>query len=101
MKIKTQRILILIILAAGIIWNCICILNILPLSLFTVSAIVVGGYSFMIIVIPLLFPGIAQVMEKSAYIHDLTKREKQMSYAMICLAFAWVVTLISCIVSPL
>jgi hypothetical protein len=100
MKIRTKRILMLLLLAAGIIWNYLCILNIFPLSLFTVSTVAIGGYSFIIIFIPLLFPGITQTREKSTYIHNLTKREKQMSYATICLALVWIVTLIACIVYP-
>ena len=100
MKINTKRILMLLFLVAAIIWNCLCILNVLPLSLFTVSAVAVGGYSFMIIFIPLLFPAIAQTQEKSTYIQDLAKREKQMSFATICLALIWIVTLIICIVYP-
>ncbi len=100
MKIKNKRMLMLLLLASGIIWNNLCILNIFPLSLFTGSAVVIGGYSFIIIFIPLLFPGITQSREKSAYIHGLTKREKQMSYATIFLALVWVVTLIACIVYP-
>lgn len=90
----------LLFLVAGIVWNCLCVLNVLPLSFFTVSVVAVGGYCFMIIFIPLLFPGITQTMEKSTYIHDLAKREKQVSYATICLAFMWMVTLIICIVYP-
>jgi len=54
MKISTKRILMLLFLVAAIIWNCLCILNVLPLSLFTVSAVAVGGYSFMIIFMELL-----------------------------------------------
>ena len=100
MKIRTKRILMLLLLVAGIIWNCLCILNIFPPDLFTVSAVAVGGYSFIIIFIPLLFPGITQTRKKSTYIHDLTQREKQMSYATICLALVWIVTLIACIVYP-
>lgn len=100
MKIRTKRILMLLLLVAGVIWNCLCVLKVLPLSLFTISVVAIGGYSFMIIFIPLLFPGSAQSREKSPYILDLTKREKQMSNATICFAFAWLVTLIACIVYP-
>jgi hypothetical protein len=99
-KIRTKRILMLLLLVAGIIGNCLCILNIFPLGLFIVSAVAVGSYSFIIVLIPLLFPVITQTRGKSTYIHDLTKRENQMSYATICLAFVWIVTLIACIVYP-
>jgi len=91
----------LLLLLAGVIWDCLCVLNVLPLSLFTVSVVAVGGYSFMVIFVPLLFPNNAQAGENSTYMHDLTEREKQMSGATICLAFAWIVTLIACIVYPL
>jgi len=100
MKIRTKRILMLLLLVAGVIWNCLCILKVLPLKLFTVSLVSIGGYSFMIIFIPLFFPGSAKSKEKSLYIHNLTKPAKQMSNATICFAFAWLVTLIICIVYP-
>lgn len=101
MKIRTKRILMLLLLFASVIWDCLCVLNVLPLSLFTVSVVAVGGYSFMIIFVPLLFPSNAQARENSTYIHDLTEQERQMSGATIGLAFAWIVTLIACIVYPL
>ncbi|WP_312648974.1 hypothetical protein [Aminipila sp.] len=101
MKIRTKRILMLLLLFASVIWDCLCVLNVLPLGLFTVSVVAVGGYSFMVIFVPLFFPNSAQARENSTYIHDLTKRERQMSGATIGLAFAWIVTLIACIVYPL
>ena len=101
MKISTKRILMPLFLAAGIAWDCLCMLNILPLSLFAVSAAAVGGYAFIIIFAPLLFAGGTQATEKSAYAHGLTKREKQMSYATVCLAALWTATLVACIVYPI
>lgn len=100
MKIKTKRILMLLLLVVGVIWNGLCMLKVLPLSLFTISVIAICSYSFMIIFIPLLFPSIAQFKEKSLYIHDLTKLEKQLSNITVCFTFAWLVTLIGCIVYP-
>jgi len=76
MKIRTKRILMILLLLSGNTWNFLCMLNIIPLNLFAVSSVVIGGYSFIIIFIPLLFPGITQTRKKSTYIHDLTKREK-------------------------
>jgi len=98
MKTRTKRILMLLFLAAGIMWDCLCLRSVLPLSLFPVSAVAISGYSILIIFVPLFFPGSAQAREKSTYIHDLTKQEKQISYATICLAFIWMVSVISCIV---
>lgn len=100
MKIKTKRLLMLLLLLIGIVWNCLCIFNIIPLNLFIVSAVAIVGYSFIINFKPLLFSGITHTREKSTYIHDLTKGEKQISYAAICLALVWIVTLIACIVYP-
>ena len=101
MKIRTKRISLLLLLLAGVIWDCLCVWSILPLSLYIVSVVAVCGYSLMVIFVPLLFPGIAQAGEISVYMHELTAQEKQMSGATICLIFVWIVTLITCIVSPL
>lgn len=100
MKIRTKRILMVLLLLAGIIWDCLCIWNVFPLSLFTVSIVAVCGYLFMILFIPLLFPGNVRAGENSTYMHDLTENEKRMSFATICLAFAWIVTLLICIAYP-
>jgi len=98
MKIKTKRILMLFLLFAAVIWNCLCISNILPLRLFTVSLAAVGSYSLLITFTPLLFISSAPTRERSAYIHNLTKREKQMSNVTLALTFAWIATLVACIV---
>ncbi|WP_324825368.1 hypothetical protein [Sinanaerobacter sp. ZZT-01] len=98
MKIKTKRILMLLLLFAAVIWNCLCISNILPLHFFTASLAAVGSYSLLITFMPLLFINSAPTRERSAYIHNLTKREKQMSNVTLCLIFIWIVTLVACIV---
>ncbi len=97
MKIKTKRTLMLLLLLVGVVWNCLCVCNVLQLSLFWVSVVAVGGYSFIFVFAPLLFPSIAHARGISTYMHDLTEREKQMSGLTICLTFAWIVTLIACI----
>lgn len=90
----------LLLLLAGVVWNCLCVLNVLPLSLFSISVVAVGGYSFVVIFVPLFLPSNAHARENSTYMRDLTEREKQMSGLMICLTSAWIVTLIACVVYP-
>lgn len=101
MKIRTKRIFMLLLLLAGIILNCLSAGNVLPLRLSVCSVVAVSGYSFMVIFVPLLFPGITQGREISTYMHDLTAQVKRMSVVTICLAVVWVLTFIACIAHPL
>ncbi len=94
MKLKTKRRWMLFFLLSGIIWNVLCIFNVLPIPLFKVSIAVIGGYSFIISFGPLFFPGNARTRERSAYIHDLEKNEKRMSYATIGFSTIWIITLL-------
>ncbi len=98
MKIKTKRTVMIVFLLAGVIWNCLCILNVIPLSYFSVSAIIIGGYSFIIALMPLLFPPFIKIDEKSNHYSELTIKEKYLSVITIVLVVVWIITLITCII---
>ncbi|BAK97856.1 hypothetical protein OBV_06580 [Oscillibacter valericigenes Sjm18-20] len=97
MNIKAKRTIMVILLFAGVVWNCLCLLGIIPLSYFALSALAVGGYSLSIIFLPLLLPALAKADEKSAFYPELTWSEKRLSVVMLALITAWVVTLAACI----
>lgn len=101
MNIKTKRTMAVILLFAGVAWNCLCLLRMIPLLYYALSALAVGGYSFAIIFLPLLFPALAKADGKSNCHSELTREEKQLSGVMLALIAAWVVSLAACIVYPL
>ncbi|MPM44567.1 hypothetical protein SDC9_91246 [bioreactor metagenome] len=95
---NAKRVLMLLILLAGILWDGLCIWHILPLNRFAGSALMVGGYSFVTIFLPLFFPGGARTGGTSVYLRDLTAEDAQMSYATLFLALIWLATLVACLV---
>lgn len=97
MSIKAKRTIMVSLLLAGAVWNCLCFLRMIPLSYFALSALVVGGYSLAIIFLPLLLPALARVDGKSDFYSELTWSEKRLSGVMLVLITAWVVTLAACI----
>lgn len=101
MKIKTKRMLMMIFLIVGIAWDCLCMLHTIPLTFFVFSAILIGGYSLIIVFLPMLFPALTRADEKSAYYPELTQKEKQASCLMIFLIIIWMITLAACVVYSL
>ncbi len=101
MKIKAKRAIMNLLLLAGVLWNLLCLFQLLPLSRFYVSVAAVGGYAVVVIFLPLLFPTFAKRDEKSRHWSALTPQEKQTMGIMLVLAFAWFITLMACIVYPL
>lgn len=101
MKIKAKRAIMNLLLLAGVLWNLLCLFQLLPLSRFYVSVAAVGGYAVVVIFLPLLFPTFAKRDEKSRRWSALTLQEKQTMGIMLVLAFAWFITLMACIVYPL
>lgn len=100
MRIKAKRVVMIILLLAGIIWDCLCMLTTMPLAYFTLSMVAIGGYSLIIACGPLLFP-LAKLDEKSNQFSELTSQEKLLSGITIALSVAWLITLIACTVYPL
>lgn len=101
MSIKAKRTIMMILLFAGAVWNCLCFLGMIPLSYFAVSALAVGGYSLAIIFLPLLLPAVARADGKSDFYPELSWSEKRLSGVMLALIAVWVVTLTACIGCPL
>ena len=62
------------------------------------SAIIIGGYSFIIALMTLLFPPFTKIDEKSNHYSKLTQKEKYLSIIMIVLIVAWIITLVTCII---
>lgn len=100
MKLKTKRATMIALLFVGIIWDLLCMTNILPFAYFTLSIIVICGYSLAISFLPLLFP-IEKTEEKSKAYFQLTSKEKSLSTTTITLSIAWLITLTACFIHPL
>lgn len=96
MSISAKRLLMLLILAASSVWNLLCAANILPLRRYTASVTVVGFCALGIVLVPLFFPACAPDTTRSAYIGDLTRAERRMAGATICLAIFWILTAAYC-----
>lgn len=101
MRINTKRIIMIIFLLLGTVLNCLCYFNIIPLGYFSFSAVLIAGYSLVIIYLPILFPGIAKADEKSKHISELEHKEKQLLWVMAGLICAWAGSMIACIVYSL
>ena len=96
-SIKAKRTIMVILLLASMIWDCLCFLKMIPLPYFALSALAVGGYSLAIIFLPLLLPVLAKANGKSDYYPELSWGEKRLSGVMLVLITAWAVTLVACI----
>lgn len=97
MKLKIKRLTMIALLFTGVIWDLLCVWDIVPLVYFTLSIIVIGGYSLVITYLPLLFP-IEKIDEKSKAYSKLTSKEKFLSGMTIALSIVWLITLSACII---
>lgn len=95
MKIKTKRIIMILILFIGIVWNTLCLIKVLNYDMYIYSVFTIGGYSTIVSFSRLFFPSIEG--EKSNYIKELTQKEKKSAVIAIILIIIWIVTLIPCI----
>lgn len=100
MKIGTKRIFMLLALFIGVIWNCLCLIHVMPHSYCSVSVILIGGCALAFLFVPLLFPALSKADEKSNC-STLTQKEKRSAGIMAGLITAWIVTLIACVVYPI
>src|SRR5690625_3062621 len=96
MKINTKRIIMILILFIGIIWNILCLTKVLNYDMYIYSVFTIGGYSAIVAFAGLFFPGIDK--EKSKYIKELTQKEKKSAVIAVILIIIWIITLIPCIV---
>lgn len=97
MSVFTKRVIMIVLLLAGAVWNCLCLTQILPLACFTFSAVAVIGYCLALAFLPALKKTDKNAAEASA----LTPREKRLSGILIVMLAAWLITLAACIVYPL
>lgn len=96
MKIKTKRIIMILILFLGIFWNILCLTKVLDYSMYIFSVFIIGGHSIIVSFSRLFFPNIEG--EKSNYIKELTQREKRSAAIAVILIIIWISTLIPCII---
>ena len=101
MTIRTKRLLLALVLAAGALWDSLCLLGALPFFWFPASAVLVGGYCVIAVFVPLLFRAFLRGGEVSAPRREQTKQEKRLSAVTLSLAAAWLVTLAACLAAPL
>lgn len=87
-------------LVLGIIWDCICMLRVIPFSYYTFSAVLIAGYSLLISYGFILLT-FKKYDEKSSHYSELSSKEKVLSGISIGLSAAWLCTFIACIVYPL
>ena len=91
MKIKTKRLIFFFLLCAGIIWNIICAVKMVPIHYYGLSGISIAAC----MVLWLLVPDIAKG-EKSNYIKDLSTNEKVLAWVTLLLIIAWFITMLIC-----
>jgi hypothetical protein len=96
MKIRTKRILLAVLLAAGIFWDALCLAGMIPAAQFSASLALICGFSPAISLIPILFPILGRADEKSTYCKQLLPREKALSAATLSLGCVWVATVAAC-----
>lgn len=100
MSIKIKRIILALTLLLASVWNCSCLLELIPFTKWPFSLSIVSVVS-LIVLIPLLFPAFFKVGERSRYHKELTKIEKLFAGITISLLALWAVTVIACLVYPL
>jgi hypothetical protein len=96
MKIQTRRVIFIITLCAGVLWNIFCLLGVLSVDKYMWSLSVVGIGSI-VMMLPYLYPTMSSRTEKSKYIKELGKKEKSLAVVTIALAVCWTVTFIMCL----
>lgn len=100
MKTKSIKFLLIAALAFGVIWNILCLLGVSPMDKWPLSLGVVS-MATLFILIPLAFPSVFRKGEGSNQTAEPEKNDWIFAGVMIVLLFAWVVTIIACLVHPL
>lgn len=93
---KVKRILFILVLAAGIVWNLLCLLSLLPRGQYIYSVIFVGVLS-MVLCRGLLVPTPSAKAERSSYFADLSSAEKAQSVISAALMLVWFATAVVCL----
>lgn len=90
MKIKTKRILFLLLLIAGIVWNILCAVSIVPLRFCGLSVFITA---------PCLLPWLFLLgsSERSKYLKELSVSEKRLAIETLLLIAVWFFTMLLCI----
>lgn len=91
MKIRTKRLIFSLMLCAGIVWNIICAVKIIPNHFYGLSGISIAMCMALWLIIPDAVKG-----EKSKYIKDLSASEKIFALATLLLILVWLITMLIC-----
>ena len=96
MKIKTKRLIFSFLLCAGIVWNMICAVKMIPIHFYGLSGIAIAMCMILWLVVPDAAKG-----EKSNYIKDLAISEKSLAWVTLLLIIAWFITMLICVLEIL
>ena len=99
MKIEAKRYMMMAVLAFGTLWDILCLCGMFRRKWMVSLAIVSLGS--LCILIPPLFPSLFPGHGKSKYIAELDAKERAAAGLTVCFWFAWVITLIACLVYPM
>lgn len=96
MRRKTKRNLLVVGLALGILWNCLCVMGLLPIGRWRFSLTIVG-FALLFTLIPLMLPSVFQQDEKSEDHAQQKPGTRLFAGASVGLLALWGVSLIVCI----
>ncbi len=97
MSIKSKRIAFAVSVALASIWNCCCLVELIPFSKWPFS-FTLTSVATLLVLMPLLFPLLAKVDEKSKYYRELENGEKAVAGITIILSAVWIVTILACLI---
>ncbi len=92
---KTKRNLLVVGLALGILWNCLCVMGLLPFDKWRFSLTIVG-FALLFTLIPLMLPAIFQKDEKSEDHAQQKPGTRLFAGASVGLLVLWGLSLIVC-----
>ena len=98
MKTEVKRHMMMTVLALGTIWDILCLLGMFRRKwMFSLAIVSLGSLCTLI---PLMLRNPFPNDEKSKYTAGPEAKEKADAVLAVCLLFAWVITLIACLVYP-
>lgn len=98
MTIRCRRVILTLGIIGGFVWNLLSFLGVIPLNKWGFTFTFVGTAA-LINILPTVFH--LSGIEASKHISQLTAKERQWMSMILGFGFAWVVTVIACIVFPL
>ncbi len=96
MKNKTKRNRLVVGLALGILWNCLCVMGLLPFDKWRFSLTIVG-FALLFTLIPLMLPSMFRQDEKSEYRAYRKPGTRLFAGAAVGLLALWGVSLVVCV----